>query len=303
MQTVCLHPHPLLLRVPRLCAPPWRPPSSPRTLSGGALFPPPFTRGVCATPPLCANGECRAARKGTPPSLGPAQPNRTANATIAATAASAPPCPCERVGEKAAPPFGRGPGEARKRRRMGGGAASRAPLPPFAYGGATQTLRAGCPPFTLLPYPMRLNGAAHNPRAAREAGALKGSGAPPPLRVSTTPRARRVRLCSHPLPCRGGECLHTHLPLARAAPLPTSPSCGRRSLACAPARPHPLCRTPTSLPAVGGKAVRRATLGRVEEAARPRTTRGSGQRATPCEGDRSRAQPGKRAASNPGGGG
>ena len=38
--------------------------------------------------------------------------------------------------------------------------------------------------------------------------------------------------------------------------------------------------------------MKRATLGRVEEAVRPRTTRGSGQRATPCEGARSRAQPG-----------
>ena len=72
---------------------------------------------------------------------------------------------------------------------------------------------------------------------------------------------------------------------------------------CAPAHLHPLCQTPTSLPAVGDKAVRRATLGRVEEAARPHTTRGSGQRATPCEGARSRAQPRKQAASNPGGGG
>ena len=70
--------------------------------------------------------------------------------------------------------------------------------------------RYTAPPFTLLPYPMRLNGAAHNPRAAQEAGALKGSGAPPPLHVSMTPRAilhaQCVRSCSHPLPCRGGEC-------------------------------------------------------------------------------------------------
>ena len=112
--------------------------------------------GVCTTPPLCTNGECRAACKGMPLSLGSAHPNSTVSATTATSTTSAPPCPCKQGGEKAAPPFGCGSGEAHIQRRMGGamrmGATSWAPLPPFACGGARQTLHAGCPslhPFSL----------------------------------------------------------------------------------------------------------------------------------------------------------
>ena len=42
----------------------------PRHVCGGALFSPPSVRGVCATLPLCANGECRVAPKRyTPPTF------------------------------------------------------------------------------------------------------------------------------------------------------------------------------------------------------------------------------------------
>ena len=267
MQTACLHPHPLLLRGPRLCAPPWRPPSSPRTLSGGALFPPPFTRGVCATPSLCANGECRAARKVRPPPLAPL--SRTGQRAQRSPPPLPLPARANGVGRRRRPHSG----EDRERRANGGewegprGWVRRRGHPSLRLRAGVPRKRSAraAPPFTLLSYPMRLNGAAHNPRAAREAGALKGSGAPPPLRVSTTPRAvprarplhappsgaRRAlsrmrdgvcRVASEGGACRGrargttcGVVLTppslqrwrvppTYPPLARAAPLPTSPS-------------------------------------------------------------------------------
>ena len=214
MQTVCLHPHPLLLRVPRLCAPPWRPPSSPRTLSGGALFPPPFTRGVCATPPLCANGECRAARKGTPPRYAPLPWPRLAEqeGERSDRRLLCPSLPVRTGWGEGGAPIRAWTGRGAQTEEIGRGCEDRCGV----AGTLSLRLRAGvprkssaraAPPFTLLPYPMRLNGAAHNPRAAREAGALKGSGAPPPLRVSTTPRA-----------------------VPRARPLHAPPSGARRAL-------------------------------------------------------------------------
>ena len=221
--TVCI-PSPLVAWPPPVHTPLAPPP--PRTLSGGALFPPPFTRGVCATPPLCANGECRAARKGTPPFLGPAQPNRTASATIAA--ASAPPCPCERGGEKAAPPFGRGPGEARKRRRMGGGAASRAPLPPFTCGGATQTLRAGCPSLHRFALPYAPQWGRAQPEGGTRSGGTKGKRRPSPIACEHDPACRPActtrEVVLTPPSLQRWRVPPTHPPLARAAPLPTSPS-------------------------------------------------------------------------------
>ena len=53
---LCLHALSPACRVAPTCA-------HPRHVCGGALFSPPSARGVRATPPLCANGECRAAPK------------------------------------------------------------------------------------------------------------------------------------------------------------------------------------------------------------------------------------------------
>ena len=235
MQTHCLHP--LLLRGPRLCAPPWRPPSSPRTLSGGALFPP-LSRAGFALPRLCAQmGNAGQRAKVRPPPLAPL--SRTGQRAQR----SPPPLPllarANGVGRRRRPHSG----VDRERRANGGeweGVRRR--------GHPSLRLRAGvprkrsaraAPPFTLLPYPMRLNGAAHNPRAAREAGALKGSGAPPPLRVSTTPRAvpraRRARSCSHPLSCRCGEC-PPHIRLLRG--LRHSPPRPAEGAGASRVRPH-----------------------------------------------------------------
>ena len=201
--------------------------------------------------------------------------------------------------------------------------------PPFACGGATQTLRAGQPPFTLLPYPMRLNGAVHNPRVR---GAPLPFSAPPPLCVSTTlcgvPHAQPLRAppfgcCARAIPhagwcvqggirkvgCAGvvhaGRCTgscsypllgdvrtggHAEAEGARTVWLPSpckrSAMGGERVSACpslralpfAPAegagalrvRPHAPVRS-AELPPLfqqGGEAARRATLGRVGEAAR-----------------------------------
>lgn len=81
-----------------------------RTSPRGALFPPTFARGVRATPPLCANGECGRRAKGTPPSLGPARLNRTASAGPAAAALLALPAVRTGWGESAPTAFGHGPG-------------------------------------------------------------------------------------------------------------------------------------------------------------------------------------------------
>jgi hypothetical protein len=59
---MCLHAPSPLAAWPHQCAPRC-PPCAPRVLGGGALFPPPSACGVRPAPPLCANGECRAARK------------------------------------------------------------------------------------------------------------------------------------------------------------------------------------------------------------------------------------------------
>ena len=192
MQTACLHPHPLLLRGPRLCAPPWRPPSSPRTLSGGALFPPPFTRGVCATPSLCANGECRAARKVRPPPLAPL------SRTGGRAQRSPPPLPLPArtngVGRRRRPHSG----VDRERRANGGdweglrGSVRRRghPLPPFACGGATQKLRAGSPslhPFAL-PYAPQWGRA--QPEGGTRSGGAKGKRRPSPIACEHDPACR-----------------------------------------------------------------------------------------------------------------
>ena len=298
--TVCI-PHPLLPRGPRLCAPPWRPPSSTRKLSGGAL---PISRAEFAPPRLCAqmgNAEQRA--KVRPPPLAPL--TRTAQRAQRPPPAPLLPLPARanRVGRRRHPHSG----VDRERRAYGGewegprGWVRRRGHPSLLLRAGVPRKRSAraAPPFTLFPYPMRLIGAAHNPRAAREAGAPKGSGAPPPLRVSTTPRAvpRARPLHAPPSGARralsrmrdgvcmvaseGGACrgrAHTLFPAGVESAPRTSASCAGcatphlaqlraqepRACAC----PHPLCRTPTSLPAVGVEAARRATLGRVEEAAR-----------------------------------
>ena len=264
--TVCI-PHPLLPRGPRLCAPPWRPPSSTRKLSGGAL---PLSRAGFAPPRLCAQmGNAEQCAKVRPPPLAPL--TRTAQRAQRPPPAPLLPLPARanRVGRRRHPHSG----VDRERRAYGGewegprGWVRRRGHPSLLLRAGVPRKRSAraAPPFTLFPYPMRLIGAAHNPRAAREAGAPRGSGAPPPLRVSTTPRAvprarplhappsgarralsrmrdgvcmvaseggacrGRARGTTHgvvltPSSLQGWRVPPAHPPLARAAPLPTSPS-------------------------------------------------------------------------------
>ena len=86
MQTVCLYsPFPTratLVGAPPLCATCAR--------RGGCTISSPLPRGVCATPPRCANGECRAAHKGTPSPFRPCPPLRS-NRTGSAGPPAAPP--------------------------------------------------------------------------------------------------------------------------------------------------------------------------------------------------------------------
>ena len=75
VNTVCVPPPPLAAWFP-----PVRPPVAPRPMRVG-----------CATPPLCANGECSAAHKGTPPPFPPLPPLRS-NRTPSAGPLPHPPC-------------------------------------------------------------------------------------------------------------------------------------------------------------------------------------------------------------------
>ena len=74
VNTVCVPPPPLAA-----WSPPVRPLVAPRPMRVG-----------CTTPPLCANGECSAAHKGTPPPFPPLPPLRS-NRTPSAGPPAAPP--------------------------------------------------------------------------------------------------------------------------------------------------------------------------------------------------------------------
>ena len=164
MQTVCLYsPFPTratLVGAPLLCATCAR--------RGGCTISSPLPRGVCATPPRCANGECRAAHKGTP------SPFR--------------PCPRSgRTGRGAQDPLPHPP-LSRPRLCINGG--SFAPQPGTrarARGTAPRPLRAahpsecgtqtgGGPPPPFCSFPARANGVRRmrRPNRARDRGRKEG---------------------------------------------------------------------------------------------------------------------------------
>ena len=187
------------------------------------------------------------------------------------------------------------------------GATSQAPLPPFVCRGAMQTPRVGCPSLHPFPLPHAPHWGHAQPKGGTRSGGAKGKRCPSPIACEHDPACRPActtpacptfgcQACAVPhvgWHVHGGirrwgvqgsctwddawGCAHTLFPAGVESAPHTSTSCAGcatphlaqlraqepRACAC----PHPLCQTPTSLPAVGVEAARRATLGRVEEAA------------------------------------
>ena len=212
-----------------------------------------------------------------PPSLGSTHPNSTVSTTTTATTTSAPPCLCEQGGEKVAPPFGCGSGEVHIQRRMGGavrmGVTLQAPLPPFACRGAMQMPCVGCPSLHPFPLPHDPHWGHAQPKGGTRSRGTKGKCCPSPIACEHNPvchpacmtpacptfgcqacawwhpkvgRAgvvhvgRCTGLCSHPLPCRGGECPPHICLLCRLRHSPPRPAEGTGAL-CA-------CMPPSTLP-------------------------------------------------------
>ena len=206
---LCLHSLSPLAAWPPLVRPPLAPPPVRDVGKAGvAPFSPPSARGLRYST-LCANGECIAVRKGTPPPFPPLPPLRSKRTTsagpVGAPSLVAPPFVnkrrprsrpnrAQKRGRAAQSPA---PCHSSKDRGALGGAARvgagtqpawQAPLLPFACGACHGVLPS--PPFAQ---PVRVQCDHAEPECMRSGGHRGEAEAPPALRVSTTPRARHLR--------------------------------------------------------------------------------------------------------------
>ena len=189
MHTVCLYsPFPT-------CATLVGAPSCARRVQGGGgcTISSPLPRGVCATPPRCANGECRVAHKGTPSPFRPLPPLRS-NRTGSAGPPAAPPF--------ITPPFMHKRGLVRAPTGHEN-AGTRHNPPPLACHSPKRvcTQTGGGPPPPFCSFPAHANGVRRRrrPNRARDRGARRdredGRGTQPVRQAPLPPFA-----CGNALP-------------------------------------------------------------------------------------------------------
>ena len=240
--------------------------------AGVAPFSPPSARGLRYST-LCANGECIAVRKGTPPPFPPLPPLRSKRTTsagpVGAPSLVAPPFVnkrrprsrpnrAQKRGRAAQSPA---PCHSSKDRGALGGAARvgagtqpawQAPLLPFACGACHGVLPS--PPFAQ---PVRVQCDHAEPECMRSGGHRGEAEAPPALRVSTTPRARHLRPTFR-VPRSRRRAQGGMRKVGRAGVVHAGQHTGRAhipSLRCANRRPRTgNVRRPCSLPPANGGA-------------------------------------------------